>query len=162
MQQTIDVVKQYKSNGIRGIFHCFSGNYQNAVDIVDAGFLLGIGGVVTYKNAGVAEAIKDIDLAHIVVETDAPYLTPVPFRGKRNESSYITYVVKKLAEIKNISAEEVAMITTKNAEKILKGKLCRNETARHRYLIKFSETNISDQLSGNGIPMYNQINLLKL
>jgi len=118
MQETIDVVKQFTAKGLHGIFHCFSGTYQNALDIIDASFLLGIGGVVTYKNAGVAEAIKEIDLAHMVLETDAPYLTPVPFRGKRNESSYIKYVVKKLAEIKNISEEEVAAITTLNAQKI--------------------------------------------
>ncbi len=86
MQETIDVVKEYTAKGLHGIFHCFSGGYQNALDIIDAGFLLGIGGVVTYKNAGVAEAIKEIDLVHIVLETDSPYLTPVPFRGKRDES----------------------------------------------------------------------------
>jgi len=118
MQEAIDVVKQFTAKGLRGIFHCFSGTYQNALDIIDAGFLLGIGGVLTYKNAGVAEAIKEIDAAHMVLETDAPYLTPVPFRGKRNESSYLKYIVKKLAEIKNISEEEVASITTLNAEKI--------------------------------------------
>ena len=120
MQPTIDTVKEYTHKGLNGIFHCFSGSYQNAVDIINAGFLLGIGGVVTYKNAGVAEAIKDIDLSYIVLETDSPYLTPVPFRGKRNESSYIKYVVKKLAEIKNISEEEVAAVTTANAEKIFR------------------------------------------
>ncbi|MEP6595859.1 MAG: TatD family hydrolase, partial [Ginsengibacter sp.] len=118
MQETIDVVKKFTARGLRGIFHCFSGTYKNAIDIINAGFLLGIGGVVTYKNAGVAEAIKEIDLAHIVLETDAPYLTPVPFRGKRNESSYIKYVMKKLAEIKNISEEEIAEITTINAERV--------------------------------------------
>ncbi|MBA2562246.1 MAG: TatD family hydrolase [Chitinophagaceae bacterium] len=118
MQETIDVVKKYTEKGLHGIFHCFSGDYQNALDIIDAGFLLGIGGVITYKNARVAEAIKEIDLAHIVLETDSPYLTPAPFRGKRNESSYIKYVLQKLTEIKNISIEEVAGITTTNAEKI--------------------------------------------
>lgn len=118
MQETIDVVKKFTAKGICGIFHCFSGSYQNAIDIINAGFLLGIGGVVTYKNAGVAEAIKEIDLANIVLETDAPYLTPVPFRGKRNESSYIKYVVKKLAEIKNLSEEEIAAITTTNAGRL--------------------------------------------
>ncbi len=118
MQQTIDVVKKFTSEKLRGIFHCFSGTHQNALDIIDAGFYLGIGGVVTYKNAGVAEAIKNVDLAHLVVETDSPYLTPVPFRGKRNESSYIKYVIKKLAEIKNVHEEEVAKITTANAEAI--------------------------------------------
>ncbi len=118
MQETIDVVKQYSGKGLHGIFHCFSGGYQNALDIIGAGFLLGIGGVITYKNAGVSEAIKDVDLAHFVLETDSPYLTPVPFRVKRNESSYIKYVVQKLSELKNISIEEVAGITTANAEKI--------------------------------------------
>ncbi len=118
MQQTIDVVKKYTDKGLHGIFHCFSGNYQNALDIVNAGFLLGIGGIVTYKNAGIAEVVKEIDLTNIVLETDSPYLTPVPFRGKRNESGYIKYIVRKIAEIKNISFEEVAAITTTNAEKI--------------------------------------------
>jgi len=118
MQETIDVVVKFAAKGLHGIFHCFSGTHQNAIDIIDAGFLLGIGGVATYKNAGVAEVIKEIDLEHIVLETDAPYLTPVPFRGKRNESSYIKYVVKKIADIKNIAEEEVAEITTANAERV--------------------------------------------
>jgi TatD DNase family protein len=117
-KETIDAVRPFAAKELRGIFHCFSGTHRDALDIIDTGFYLGIGGVVTYKNAGVAEAIKDIDLAHMVLETDSPYLTPVPFRGKRNESSYIKYVVKKLAEIKNISEEEVAAITTANAEDI--------------------------------------------
>ncbi|MEO6454297.1 MAG: TatD family hydrolase [Ginsengibacter sp.] len=118
MQETIDVVKKFSSKKLRGIFHCFNGNYKNAGDVINAGFLLGIGGLITYKNAGVAETIKEIDLAYIVVETDAPYLSPVPFRGKRNESSYLKYIIKKLAEIKNIEEEEVAAITTANAEKL--------------------------------------------
>lgn len=118
LKETIDVVKKFTAKGIRGIFHCFSGTGADAREIIDAGFLLGIGGIVTYKNAGVAEAIRDIDLLNIVVETDAPYLTPVPFRGKRNESSYLKYIVKKIAEVKKISPEEVAAITTANAEKI--------------------------------------------
>lgn len=118
MQQAIDVVKEYAGKGLRGIFHCFSGTLQNALDAVDAGFYLGIGGVITYKNSGLAEVIKEIDLEHIVLETDSPYLTPVPFRGKRNESSYLKYVVQKIAEIKNISVEEVADITTQNAQNI--------------------------------------------
>ena len=118
MQQTIDVVKTYKGKGLQGIFHCFSGTTQNANNAIELGFFLGIGGVITYKNSGLAEVIKEVDLDHIVLETDAPYLTPVPFRGKRNESSYIKYVVKKLAEIKNISEEKVAEITTANAERI--------------------------------------------
>ena len=118
MQETIDVVKEFISAGVKGVFHCFGGTLENANEIIDAGFYLGIGGVVTYKKSGLAEVLDKIDLKHIVLETDSPYLTPVPFRGKRNESSYLKYVVKKLAEIKKVSIEEVAAITTANAEKI--------------------------------------------
>lgn len=120
MQETIDVIKSYNGKGLKGIFHCFSGTRENANDIIELGFSLGIGGVVTFKNSGLADIVKDIDLAHIVLETDAPYLTPVPFRGKRNESSYLKYVVNKIAEIKNMTPEEVADITTANAEMIFK------------------------------------------
>jgi TatD DNase family protein len=82
------------------------------------GFYLGIGGVVTYKNSGLAAVLEKIDAAHIVLETDAPYLTPVPFRGKRNESGYLRYIVEKIAEVKKMPVEDIAMITTANAEKI--------------------------------------------
>ena len=118
MQETIDLVKEYKGKNLFGIFHCFSGTSENARAIIDAGFLLGIGGVLTFKNSGLAEVIKDIDLKYLVLETDSPYLAPAPFRGKRNESSYLKYIVQKLAEIKNISVEEVASETTRNAEGI--------------------------------------------
>ena len=116
MQETIDFVKKFKGQGLFGVFHCFSGSVQHAKEIIDAGFLLGIGGVLTFKNSGLADVIKDVDLKHLVLETDAPYLAPVPFRGKRNESSYIKYVAMKLAEIKDISPETVAQQTTENAE----------------------------------------------
>ena len=116
MQETIDLVKKYSGKGLYGVFHCFSGTKENAIEIINAGFLLGIGGVLTFKNSGLAEAIKEVDLEKIVLETDSPYLAPVPFRGKRNESSYIKYVAEKLAEIKNIPIEEVAQQTNKNAE----------------------------------------------
>ena len=118
MQETINLVKEYVPKGIRGIFHCFSGSYESAQEIINAGFYLGIGGVLTYKNAGLAEVLQKIDLKHLVLETDAPYLTPVPFRGKRNESSYLKYVIDKLSAAKNVSIEDVAAITTANAEKI--------------------------------------------
>ena len=118
MQETINLVKEYKSTGLSGIFHCFSGSYESAKEIINAGFYLGIGGVVTYKNAGLAEVLTKIDLEHLVLETDAPYLTPVPFRGKRNESSYLKYIAAKIAAIKQVPVEEVASITTANAEKI--------------------------------------------
>ena len=118
MQETIDVIKTYKTRGLRGIFHCFGGTLKHAKEIIDSNFLLGIGGVVTYKNSGLSDVLKEVDLKYIVLETDAPYLTPVPFRGKRNESSYLKYIAEKVADIKNITVEEVANQTTKNAEEI--------------------------------------------
>jgi len=86
-QQTIEVIKEYFSKNLRGIFHCFSGDVKNASDIINAGFYLGIGGVITYKNSPLAAVIKEIDLKHIVLETDSPYLTPVPFRGKEMKAA---------------------------------------------------------------------------
>ncbi len=118
LQETIDVVKKYAGQGLSGIFHCFGGTLEQANAVIDLGFYLGIGGVITYKNSGLANVIKEVSLEHIVLETDAPYLTPVPFRGKRNESSYLKYIVQKIAEIKKMSSEEVAEQTSKNAEKI--------------------------------------------
>ena len=118
VQETIDVVKEFVPTGVRGIFHCFGGTVENAKEIIDAGFYLGIGGVLTYKKSGLAEVLEKIDLKYMVLETDSPYLTPVPFRGKRNESSYLKYIVEKLAEVKNVSVAEVAAVTTANAEKI--------------------------------------------
>ena len=118
MQETIEIVKEFTSKGVRGIFHCFGGTVENAREIIDTGFYLGIGGVLTYKKSGLAEVLDEIDLKYIVLETDSPYLTPVPFRGKRNESSYLKYIIEKLALIKNVSVDEVAEITTANAEKI--------------------------------------------
>ncbi len=118
MQETIDAVKPFAKKGLTGIFHCFGDTIEAAQQIISLGFLLGIGGVITYKNAGLAQVLEAIPLEHMVLETDAPYLSPVPHRGKRNESSYILAVAQKLAEIKNVSVEEVALVTTSNAEKI--------------------------------------------
>jgi TatD DNase family protein len=118
MQETIEAVKPFAAKGLRGIFHCFSGSRESAGQIVKMGFMLGIGGVITYKNGGLALALEGIDLENLVLETDAPYLTPVPFRGKRNETAYLAYIIDKLAEVKNCSREEVAAITSKNAQKI--------------------------------------------
>ena len=103
---------------LRGVFHCFTGSLKQAKRAIDLGFVLGIGGVVTFKNGGIDKFLNQIDLKHIVLETDSPYLAPVPFRGKRNESSYIIHVVEKLSEIYGLSKEEIADITTKNAEKV--------------------------------------------
>lgn len=116
--ECIGVVAEHQQGKLKGVFHCFSGTEQQAQQVIDQGFYLGIGGVVTFKNGGLDKAIKEIDLAHIILETDAPYLAPVPFRGKRNEPGYISYVVEKLAAVKNIDKEEVAAITTANAQKL--------------------------------------------
>jgi len=120
MGETIEAVKPFAKKGLRGIFHCFSGSKESAQQIIGMGFHLGLGGVLTYKNAGVAEAIKDIPMEWLVLETDAPYLSPVPYRGKPNEPSYMIEVAKKLADIKNMPLHEVSEITTRNAEGIFK------------------------------------------
>jgi TatD DNase family protein len=120
MAETIRTVKEYALKGVNGIFHCFSGTYEEAMQIIGMGFYLGIGGVLTYKNAGLAKVLDKIDIKYVVLETDAPYLTPVPYRGKRNESSYLKFVADKLAEIKNCTVEEIAAVTTANAIKIFK------------------------------------------
>lgn len=100
----------------KAIFHCFSGNAEQAKLITDLqNFKLGIGGVVTFKNSGLDKVVEQTDLQHLVLETDAPYLAPVPYRGKRNESGYIPLIAEKIAQIKGISVEEVALATTKNA-----------------------------------------------
>lgn len=118
MQQTIDFLKPFSDKGLKGIFHCFGDSYETAKQIIDMDFYLGIGGVLTYKNSGLAGVVEKISLEHIVLETDAPYLAPVPYRGKRNESSYLKLVAEKLAEIKKVPFEEIANITTANAEKV--------------------------------------------
>jgi len=117
MPEAINTVKPFAAKGLRGIFHCFSSGYEDAVKLIDMQFLLGIGGVLTYKNSDLQSVIEKINMEHIVLETDAPYLTPVPYRGKRNESSYLPFIVTKLAEIKKITVQEVADITTANAKK---------------------------------------------
>jgi|SRR5579871_241014 len=118
MKESIAVVKEHQRGNLKGIFHCFSGSFEEAQQIIELGFYLGIGGVLTYKKSTLPEVIKNISLDHIVLETDSPYLPPVPFRGKRNESSYLIYVAQKLAEVKEVTVEEIAATTTTNAQKI--------------------------------------------
>ncbi len=114
--ECIEVVKQY--TGLRGVFHCFSGTAQEAETIVELGFFLGIGGVLTFKNSGLDNAIKGIDLPHIILETDSPYLAPVPFRGKQNQPAHLRYVAERLAQLKGLEVAEVARLTTANACKL--------------------------------------------
>lgn len=121
IDECIDVVTALKDDNLSGIFHCFSGTVEQGKKIMDLGFYIGIGGVLTYKNSGLAAVVEQLPLDYLVLETDAPYLTPVPFRGKRNEPAYLKYVVQKLSEVKGITPEEVADITTRNAQKIFGG-----------------------------------------
>lgn len=118
IDECIAVVKEHQKGKLKGVFHCFSGNLEQAVQITGLGFYLGIGGVLTFKNAGLDAVMEKISLENIVLETDAPYLAPVPFRGKRNEPSYLKYVLDKLATIKNVSKMEIASVTTANAKKL--------------------------------------------
>jgi len=116
--EIFEILEEENCDKLRGVFHCFTGNIDQANKAIGLGFLLGIGGVVTFKNGGIDKFINQIDLKHIVLETDSPYLAPVPFRGKRNESSYIIYVIEKLSELYQLPKEEIASITTNNAEKM--------------------------------------------
>ena len=123
LDETIEIVKDIQNkneNKLIGVFHCFSGDIEQALKVIDLGFYLGVGGVLTFKNSGLAQVIEKIDLSKIVLETDGPYLAPVPHRGKRNEPEYITLVAEKLALIKNVSTELVANITTQNAKELFK------------------------------------------
>lgn len=116
MEDTVNILKDYPN--ITGVIHCYPGSLETAKQLVDR-FYLGIGGTLTFKNSKKAvEVVKDIPLDRIVIETDCPYLTPEPFRGKRNEPIYVEYVAKKIAEIKEISVEDVTKITTENAKKL--------------------------------------------
>lgn len=116
--ECIEVVKEYEKSSLKGVFHCFSGSPEQAAQIIELGFYLGIGGVLTFKNAGLDKVIRDIAIAHILLETDAPYLAPAPFRGKRNECSYISYTAQKLADLKETTVENIVTVTTSNAQKL--------------------------------------------
>jgi len=118
LNESIGVVKSLQDGALSGIFHCFGGTLEQAKQVADLGFYVGIGGIITYKNAGLGPLLEQLPLEHMVLETDAPYLSPVPFRGRRNESSYLKYIVQKLADAKQMPVEEVAAITTRNAQKI--------------------------------------------
>ena len=112
IQDCFDILKE---NRVRGVIHCYSGSLEMAREFIKFGYKLGIGGVLTFKNSKLSNVIENIDLDNIVLETDSPYLSPEPYRGKKNKPSNVYYVAKKIAEIKNISVEEVIKITTKNA-----------------------------------------------
>ncbi len=116
--EVFEILEEQKSSELWGIFHCFTGNFQQAQQAISCGMKLGIGGVVTFKNGKIDQFLKEIDIENIVLETDSPYLAPVPYRGKRNETSYIVNVVQKLADIYKLSFEEIVQITTQNSRNI--------------------------------------------
>lgn len=116
--EVFEILEEEKGDDLRGILHCFTGNLDQALKCIELGFYLGIGGVVTYKKAGLDEVLMQVPIEHLVLETDSPYLAPVPYRGKPNESSYLIHIAQRVADIYNISVEEVAEITTANSIKI--------------------------------------------
>lgn len=117
--EIFEILDEENDEKMRGIFHCFTGNLEQAQKIINyGGFKLGIGGVVTFKNAGLDKVVEQLDLEHLVLETDAPYLAPVPYRGKRNESAYLVEIATKIADLKQVSIESVSIITTQNAKEI--------------------------------------------
>jgi len=117
--ETFEIISELNDTNLKGIFHCFSGNHEQANKVIGlGGFKMGIGGVATFKNGGLDTLLKDIELEHLVLETDSPYLAPAPHRGKRNESAYVVLVAQKLAAIKNISIEEVAEVTNRNSSAV--------------------------------------------
>ncbi|MBT6809295.1 MAG: TatD family hydrolase, partial [Flavobacteriales bacterium] len=119
--EAIEIVEKLNDKNLSGVFHCFTGNVDDSKRITDLGnFYLGIGGVLTFKNSGVDKTIGKIDMKHLILETDSPYLAPTPYRGKRNESKYIVNIAEKLSEIKGLEIEEVAKITTENALNLFK------------------------------------------
>jgi TatD DNase family protein len=118
-EEAIEIIEAENDETLKGVFHCFTGNIEDAKRVINlGGFYLGIGGVLTFKNSGLDKTIAEIELQHLILETDSPYLAPAPFRGKRNESKYIVNIAEKLAEVHNISIEKVAETTTLNAKKL--------------------------------------------
>ncbi len=118
--EVFDVLEAYHDDSLFGIFHCFTGNLEQAHRAINLNMKLGIGGVVTFKNAGLDKVVEQLDLEHLVLETDAPYLAPAPYRGKRNEPSYVKHVAEKIAGLKNVSLSEVEEITTANARSVFR------------------------------------------
>lgn len=119
-REIFDVVDKLNDDQLYGIFHSFSGTLEDARHIIELGFKIGINGIVTFKNSSLDEVVTRIDMDHLVLETDSPFLAPVPRRGKRNESAYVKYIAQKIADVKNLSVEDVAAITTQNALKVFR------------------------------------------
>ena len=118
--EIFEILESFKSNKLQGVFHSFTGNLEQANHAVDLGFLLGLNGILTFKNSGLDRVVQAIDSKHLILETDSPYLAPTPKRGKRNESAYVAFVAQKLADIHGLSLDEVTEITTRNAQDLFK------------------------------------------
>lgn len=118
INETIRMVNEYHEKGLCGVFHCFNGSVEQAKEITEMGFYLGLGGVSTFKNGGMDQVIPFLDKTKIILETDSPYLTPAPYRGKRNEPAYVSLVAKKVSEYLNISIEAVIKLTVGNTKKL--------------------------------------------
>lgn len=116
--ETFEIVKSMHDDDLKGVFHCFTGSADDAKKVTDLGFYIGVGGVVTFKNGGLAEHIADIDLDKIVLETDAPYLSPAPNRGKRNEPAYLSIIAQKIADLKNMPFDQLVETTSNNAKQL--------------------------------------------
>ncbi len=116
--EVYQVLTEVKDDNLTGVFHSFSGTIDQANRVTDLGFKIGVGGVVTFKKSGMDQIISQIDPSHLILETDSPYLTPVPFRGKRNESSYLVYIAQKIADLHHMAVGDIAKITTENARKL--------------------------------------------
>lgn len=120
LEEIINILDDEGTGGLEGVFHSFTGNIEQAREVIKRGFMIGTGGIITFKNSGLDSIIESVDLEHLILETDSPYLAPVPMRGKRNESSYLLHIAEKLAEIKNLPLEEIARITTANSINLFK------------------------------------------
>ena len=118
MDETIEIIKEEKTVDLKGIFHCFSGTLDQAKEIIDLGFLLGIGGVATYKNGGLDKILNELGLEHVVLETDGPYLAPVPHRGKRNSPEYIPIIAERVGDLTQSDLEKVSKATLENSIRI--------------------------------------------
>jgi TatD DNase family protein len=118
--EILSVIQQTALSGLTGVFHCFSGTIQQAGQVIGMGFKIGIGGVLTFKNSGLDKVVQHFGLEHLLLETDSPYLAPVPYRGKRNQSAYIPLIAQKIADIKDVSLQQVAEVTTFNAMDLFK------------------------------------------
>ncbi|MFC0264335.1 TatD family hydrolase [Fontibacter flavus] len=118
MDETIAIIKEEKTEDLKGIFHCFSGSLDQAKEIIELGFLLGIGGVSTYKNGGLDKVLPEIGLDHLVLETDGPYLAPVPHRGKRNSPEYIPIIAERVGDLTASTVDQVSKVTTENSNQV--------------------------------------------